>query len=109
MLWTGLEIDFGVVVAALQQLFHLFLARLAGVGAGAGVFDGAGGDAGQRVGEGHAGFFQILLGPVKERRDEFAPLQVVFMLFQKWTVSSLMRRTASRIRMPWSAAMPSAS
>ena len=32
-----LEVDLGVVVAALQQLFHLLLGRLARVGAGAGI------------------------------------------------------------------------
>ena len=32
-----LEVDLGVVVAALQQLFHLLLGRLAWVGAGAGI------------------------------------------------------------------------
>ena len=34
---SGLEVDLGVVVAALQQLLHLFLAGLARVGTGAGV------------------------------------------------------------------------
>ena len=33
------EIDFRVVVAALQELFHLLNRRLAGIGAGAGVAD----------------------------------------------------------------------
>ncbi len=35
-----LEIHLSVVVAALQQLFHFFLAWLARVGAGAGVQEG---------------------------------------------------------------------
>ena len=36
-----LEIHFGIVVAALEQLFHLFDGGLAGIGARAGVCDGA--------------------------------------------------------------------
>ena len=48
---SGLEVDLGVVVAALQQLFHLFLAGLARVGTGAGVGNRVLGDFGQSLKE----------------------------------------------------------
>lgn len=46
-----LEVDLGVVVAALQQLFHLLLGRLARVGAGAGIGDRVLCDLGQSLKE----------------------------------------------------------
>ena len=42
--FDGSEIDFGVVVAALQKLFHLLDGGLTGVGTRAGVADGVHGD-----------------------------------------------------------------
>ena len=45
------EINFGVVVAALQKLFHLFDGDLSEVGAGAGVCYGVLGDLGRSLKE----------------------------------------------------------
>ena len=46
-----LEVDFLVIVYSGEQLFHLLLTGLAGVGAGAGVGDGVLGDLGQTLEE----------------------------------------------------------
>jgi hypothetical protein len=45
------EVDFGIVIAALEELFHLLLARLTGIGARAGVGDGVLRDLGQALQE----------------------------------------------------------
>ena len=57
----ALEIDLGIVVAALEQLLHLLLRGDTGVGSGAGVADGVLGDLGQ-TGEEHVLGDEALLG-----------------------------------------------
>ena len=63
---SGSEIHLGVVVAALEQLFHLFLTGLAGVGAGAGIGNGVLCDLGQALQE-HVLRHKALLGGVGVR------------------------------------------
>ena len=48
---SGSEINVGIVVAALEQLLHLFLAGMTRVRAGAGVADGVFRDLGQTLEE----------------------------------------------------------
>ena len=92
-----LEIHFGIVVAALEQLFHLFDGGLAGIGARAGVCDGVDRDI-VELGQEHVFRHKALFGGVAVRAvvgNAMGDVQIVVHPAQRRNEQGDLRRRAA--------------